>query len=74
MFLLSLNIDILGVFAEKPYRKSLECNVVYIPITTSSCATLIKSKKTWRFTVVLDIDNVMQFAEKLHADVQLPQF
>ena len=31
---LSLHIFILDVFTEKPYRKLLKCNLVYIPITT----------------------------------------
>ena len=38
------NTYILSVLTEKPYSKPLERNVVYIPITTSSHATLTKSK------------------------------
>ena len=38
------NIYILGVFTEKPYSKSLERNVVYIPITKSSHMTSKTSK------------------------------
>ena len=34
--MLFFNIYILGVFAEKPHSKSLEHNLVYIPITTLS--------------------------------------
>ena len=36
---LNLNIYILGVLTEKPYSKSLEHNVVYIPIITLCHAT-----------------------------------
>ena len=36
---ISDNIYILGVFTEKPYRKPLGRNVVYIPIITLSHAT-----------------------------------
>ena len=38
------NIYVLGVFTEKPYSKSLDCNAVYIPITTSNHATSATSK------------------------------
>ena len=41
--LINLNILILGVFTEKPNRKPLERNVVYIPITTPSRATSMTS-------------------------------
>ena len=37
---------ILGVFTEKPCSKVLECNVVYIPIITSSQVMSRTSKQT----------------------------
>ena len=40
-------IYILGVFTEKLYSKPLERNVVNIPITTSSQATLVSQNKAW---------------------------
>ena len=40
--ILFLCIYILGVFTEKPYSKPLECNVIYIPITTSSHTMMTK--------------------------------
>ena len=36
---LNYNIYILGVLTEQPHSKPLECNVVYISITTASQAT-----------------------------------
>ena len=38
------SLYILGVFTEKPKSKSLERNVVYIQITTSSHVTSMTSK------------------------------
>ena len=38
------NIYILGVFTEKLSRKSLECYIVHIPITTSSHVTSVTSE------------------------------
>ena len=40
---IALNIDILGVFTEKAYSKSLECSVVYFPISTFLMYLLKKS-------------------------------
>ena len=37
---------ILGVFTEKPCSKLLECNVVYIPVITSSQVMSTASKQT----------------------------
>ena len=42
-----VHIYILDVFTEKPYSKSLErtCNIVYIPVTTSSNAMSMMPNK-----------------------------
>ena len=41
---LNINNYILGVFTEKPNSKGFECNVVYIPVTTSGHTTSVTSK------------------------------
>ena len=38
--MLSVNIYILDVFTENPYSKPMECNVVYIPITSSQATSV----------------------------------